>query len=195
MENDIRFYETSLEIRTSDNGKTYLRGLASPTYDGSPGSQYRLGETELERFAPGAFDWTLREHPEVEIRANHDGNKVIAVAPTTARMWTDERGLWYEAEADTEISYVKDVVRAVSKKIMRGSSIRFAPVESRWSKEGKDEVRTVTKAYLAEISPVFNPAYKNTTAYYRDLAHWRNQEATRLKMERLEAILRGMHDR
>lgn len=104
-------------------------------------------------------------------------------------MWTDKRGLWYEADIDTEISYVKDLQRQVTKKIMRGSSIRFRAIESEWSKEGKDSVRTVTKAYLAEVSPVFKPAYKATSAYMRSLEEWRQEEITKLKQERLAQVM------
>jgi HK97 family phage prohead protease len=185
---DIRYCEAHLEIR-AENGQTILEGLASPVYDGSAGTQYQLGDHQIERFAKGAFDEWLATNPEIEIRFNHDDTKVIAVTPTSAKVWSDEKGLHYKAEVDTDISYNKDLVKQVGKKIIRGSSIRFAPQESIWSKEGKMEVRTVTKAMVVECSPVFRPAYKSTACFMRDRDNWIAQEKMIENRKKVQAII------
>ena len=147
------------------NGNT-LKGLASPVYDGSTGTQYELMQGVVERFAVGAFDAHLKESPDVVALWNHDINHVLGCTPNTLRLRTDAKGLHYEVDLpDTQAG--RDLKTSIARGDVRGSSFAFAPDDVQWLTENGTDVRLIRKARLFDVSPVTTPAYGGSSVGLR----------------------------
>lgn len=88
-------------------------------------------------------------------------------------------GLAVDADLDTEVSYVRDLIRNVEKRRITGMSFGFQVVKDDWSTEEVEtndgnaaevEVRTIQEVKLFEVSAVTFPAYEETDAALRALA-------------------------
>jgi hypothetical protein len=91
----------------------------------------------------------------------------------------DDLGLAVDADLDTEVSYVRDLVRNVEKRRITGMSFGFQVVKDSWSTEEVEtndgnsaevEIRTIQEVRLFEVSAVTFPAYEETDAALRALA-------------------------
>lgn len=143
-----------------------LSGLASPTYDGTPGTQYELFDGVVERFAPNAFDAHLKENPDVVALWNHDANHVLGRTPNTLHLKTDTRGLHYEVELpDTQAA--RDLKVSIARGDVKKSSFAFVPTEVEWTRDGATDVRLIRQARLFDVSPVTSPAYGGTSVGLR----------------------------
>ena len=169
--------KTTGQISTEKNK---LSGLASPTYDGSPGSQYELFEGVVERFQEGAFDAALKSNPDVVALLNHDSNVVLGRTPNTLSLRADARGLHYEISLP-KTQAAKDLTISVERGDIKGSSFAFKPTYIQWLKEGNLDVRLIRSAELFDVSVVVNPAYGSSTAFMRS-----NEERTSILKERDE---------
>jgi HK97 family phage prohead protease len=154
------------ELRTT--GTTELRGYAAKFYDPTdPGTQYALSRNVVERIAPTAFDRTLSTPDEVErviLVAGHDPNLILArVGAGTLKLNTDATGLYYRAKPAMDSPIDKHFVSHVARGDIAGSSFQFMVRDSRWTTEGKLEVRELLDLELHDttITPV--PAYQSAT--------------------------------
>lgn len=183
---EVRFTAQELTLELRDKVPV-LKGLANPVYDGQAGTEYELDEGIVERFAVGAFDEQLKQKdPDILALANHDSRDAFARTPDTLRVWSDKRGLWYEAEVTDE--------RILSKvKLYRGSSIGFYPTEVQWIKDGNKDVRLIKRARLDHVSPVYRPAYLDTSAAIRELHANKDKEIMERYLARLQEIMTSMH--
>jgi HK97 family phage prohead protease len=160
---------TKTEVRMDEGGKT-IRGTASVTYDGSPGTEYQLWERTYERIMPGAFDAHLKTEPDVMCRVNHDSNQILArTSAGNLELKADKDGLHYTA-TPPDTTAARDLKANIQAGNVFGSSFAFEPdgpegVE--WKEEEDRTVRYIRKAKLYDVAPVTDPAYRDTTAYVR----------------------------
>jgi HK97 family phage prohead protease len=116
-----------------------------------------------EIIAPEAVDRTLSEGLDVRALVDHDSGKVIGRTRSgTLRLRKDSRGLHIEVEPDEEISYARDIMRAVARGDVSGMSFGFRALDDDWNYDEKTPVRTVTDMMVSEVSIVTFPAYRQT---------------------------------
>jgi len=156
----------------SDNGRK-IRGYAI---------RFHSLSTDLGGFreiiAPEAVDRTLNEAADVRALVDHDSAKVIGrTRAGTLRLRKDSKGLAIEIEPDDEISYARDVMRAVARGDISGMSFGFRALEDSWDHDGKVPVRTVHDMKISEVSIVSFPAYQATDVQVaqRSLRSFREQ--------------------
>lgn len=129
-----------------------------------------------EEVSPGAFTKTLQEG-DARFLVDHDTALLVArVSADDLRLAEDKVGLAVEAELDTELSYVKDLVRNLDKRRITGMSFGFRVVKDDWTtetvstsdgQEAEIEIRTIREVELFEVSAVTFPAYDETDAALR----------------------------
>lgn len=118
-----------------------------------------------EIIAPEAIDRTFKEAIDVRALVDHDSSKVIGrLRANTLEMKKDSRGLLVTIEPDPEISYAKDIMRAVARGDVSGMSFGFRVMEAgdEWNYDGDIPVRTVRDMRMSEASIVTFPAYQAT---------------------------------
>ncbi|MGN8245243.1 HK97 family phage prohead protease [Cellulomonas soli] len=132
-----------------------------------------------EEIEPGAFDKTLSEG-DARFLVDHDSRLLVArKSAGDLRLSTDGTGLAVDADLDTELSYVRDLVRNLDKRRITGMSFGFYVVRDRWEElevdveiDGQTEqrtvwLRTIVEVRLLEVSAVTFPAYEDTDANVR----------------------------
>lgn len=132
----------------------------------------------MERFAPGAFDKTVKEQgAQMRVLFNHGhdpqiGDKVLGTIKT---LRSDQIGLAYEVPL-FDTSYNRDLIPGLEAGVY-GASFRFRvmqeqfvmkPKPSQHNPAGLPE-RTVTEAQVREFGPVTFPAYPGASAGLRSL--------------------------
>lgn len=155
-----------------------------------------------EEVAPGAFTKTLNEG-DARFLVDHDTQLLVArVSAGDLRLAQDRIGLAVDADLDTELSYVKDLVRNLDKRRITGMSFGFYVVKDEWNIEQVEtsdgqtadvEVRRITEVRLLEVSAVTFPAYEETDAALRALQTRSNPDplgrrATLLRAETHEPV-------
>jgi HK97 family phage prohead protease len=141
----------------SDNGKK-IRGYAIRFMSLSQD----LGGFK-EMIAPDAVDRTLSEGLDVRALVDHDSGKVIGrTRAGTLMLRKDSSGLRIEIEPDEEISFARDIMRAVARGDVSGMSFGFRSLSDEWNYDADPWVRTVTDMRIAEVSIVAFPAYQAT---------------------------------
>lgn len=124
-----------------------------------------------ELIAPGAFDRSLVEFPDVLALVEHDTNRVLARTTNgTLRILPDAHGLRVEIDpADT--SYARDLLALVKRGDVAGMSFRFRPFPGGDSMDVRSNppLRTLKSVQLKEVSIVVNPAYPATEVSVRTL--------------------------
>ena len=125
----------------------------------------------VEVINPNAFDEDLASSPDVRALFNHDPNLVLGrTVSKTLTLTTDETGLAYSIDPP-ETQYARDLVAVMKRGDVSQSSFGFICLDASW---GYDEVtgqdiRTVLKAQLFDVSPVTYPAYTATSSEARAL--------------------------
>lgn len=153
-----------------------------------------------EEVARGAFTKTLKEG-DARFLVDHDTALLVArVSAGDLRLKEDNVGLAVEAELDTELSYVKDLVRNLERGRLDGMSFGFRVIRDEWITESVEtsdgqqaevEVRTILEVELFEVSAVTFPAYDETDAALRAVQFRSNPDplgrrADILKIDRSE---------
>lgn len=174
-----RFTPGNVELRDNGAGKPKtIRGYAA-LYESR--SENLGGFVEV--IQRGAFDSVTSD--DVRALFNHDANLILGRSKSgTLRIGTDERGLWYEVDADENQTYVRDLMIAMSRGDVDQSSFAFSVQREgqKWDESSGQTVRTITKvARLYDVSPVTYPAYADTEASARSavLAEYRAAQQER----------------
>lgn len=119
----------------------------------------------VEVIAPGAFDRSLTDFPDVLALVEHDTNRVLGRTTNgTLRITPDARGLRVEIDpADT--SYARDLLALVRRGDVAGMSFRFRPFPGGETvdRSANPPLRTLTSVQLKEVSVVVDPAYPETS--------------------------------
>jgi len=155
---ETRTNQSQVTIETRADGSRKIKGLASPVYNGSAGTEYELMDGVFERFMPGAFDRHLQTAPEIISTYNHDKSKVLGRTPHTLRVWSERDGLHYEVDLP-ETSFGKDLLISIERGDVKFSSFGFIPSKAKWTRDGDKEVREIHEAKLISVDPVTVPAY------------------------------------
>lgn len=129
-----------------------------------------------EEVAAGAFTKTLAEG-DARFLVDHDTRLLVArVSAGDLRLAEDAEGLAVDSDLDTELSYVKDLVRNLDKRRITGMSFGFYVVRDEWTTETVEtsdgntaevDVRRIIEVRLLEVSAVTFPAYDDTDAGLR----------------------------
>ena len=172
MNQERRFFAGKLvELRTAGSGRsTTVRGYAA-VFD-SPSAVLRSSKGEfVEVIDPGFFDVVLED--DVMALFNHDQNLVLARSTRghgTLRLFDDGKGLGYEFEPDARQSYAQDLLVALERRDVTGSSFGFTVRDGgdSWARRPDGMlVRHLLRggaAQLFDVGPVTYPAYRDTEA-------------------------------
>jgi HK97 family phage prohead protease len=118
-----------------------------------------------EIIKPEAVDRTLSEGLDVRALADHDSAKVLGRTRSgTLQLRKDKRGLSVIIEPDPEISYARDLMRAVARGDISGMSFGFRVLEDDWREDPATgmPIRDVLDMRISEVSVVAFPAYEAT---------------------------------
>ena len=195
MEITRRLHKRStVGIETRDDGKTVLTGHAAVFNEVASGGWFN------EQVAPGAFKESLQED---DVRALWNHNTEIVMGRNragTLKLWEDDRGLAVEIyPPDTQ--QMRDYIATIERGDVTQMSFGFIVKKVAWEEgeDGEEDLRTIEKVELWEVSPVTFPFYRGTDigvdvkAEYRS---WRESIApirpykARLNRRRLNLRLR-----
>lgn len=126
----------------------------------------------IERVDPAAFDWTLKQKPDVRALIDHDSSLVLGrTRAGTLRLSVDNKGLRAEIDpADT--SYAKDLMVSMERGDVSQMSFGFRVLEDSWEDMDKDVARRVLRKLDldgGDVSVVTYPAYRATKVSVRAL--------------------------
>ncbi|MBK3542541.1 HK97 family phage prohead protease [Streptomyces sp. MBT60] len=173
---DLSLATAGLQVRAADGGGPGFTGHAavfnSRTAIGNP-----LTWGFYEEIAAGAFTKTISEG-DARMLVDHDTRMVVSrVSAGSLRLAQDQVGLAVDADLDTELSYVSDLVVNLRNKNITGMSFGFRVVKDDWesvtveTSEGdmEAELRIIREVQLFEVSAVTFPAYEDTDAGLRSV--------------------------
>jgi len=179
-----------LELRRSGDGSTRLRGRFPYGKRAVLSDGGRTGRPRKEIIAPRAFNYRVNKPDEdIHLLVGHSYDKPLASRGAKTLNFTDtDEALLFEAIIKPEmqeVSYVRDVLSAVSAGLIVGISpgFRIPPKravanaetiedEEHAPEEGKHRaiIRTILQALLYEVSLVTRPAYPETQVEARNWA-------------------------
>ena len=169
--------ETDFCLRAATDATPIFTGHAA-VFDSRTAIGNPLTWGFYEEVATGAFTKTISEG-DARFLVDHDTQLLVArVSAGDLRLSQDKVGLAVDADLDTELSYVKDLVRNLDKRRITGMSFGFQVVKDEWQTEQVEtidgnsvdvEVRRITEVRLLEVSAVTFPAYEETDAALRAL--------------------------
>lgn len=162
------------EIRSEGNK---VIGTASVVYNGNAGTEFKLWDGAIERFAAGAFDKHLATKPDVVALFNHDASLLLGRTPHTLNLRADASGLHYDIQLpDTTVA--NDLRKLIARGDLRGSSFAFTAEKVEWRKDGGNDIRMIREAQVHDVSVVTKPAYASSST------HLRAEERSVLEKER-----------
>lgn len=130
-----------------------------------------------EKIAPGAFSETINKD---DIRAlwNHDPNFVLGRNKSgTLALYEDEQGLAIEiTPPDTQAA--RDLMVSMERGDVTQMSFGFKTIEDTWNNENGEEIRTLVKVDIFDVSPVTYPAYTQTDVALRSLGDWKKSNSS-----------------
>jgi HK97 family phage prohead protease len=123
-----------------------------------------------ERIAPGAFADSLKSD-DVRALFNHDPNYVLGRNKAdTLFIEEDEVGLRMEIDPpDTQ--FANDLLVSIARGDISQASFAFTTIDASWDDVDGQEVRTLKKVRLYDVSPVTYPFYEATDVSLRK-AQW-----------------------
>ena len=123
-----------------------------------------------EQIAHGAFSDTLG----ADVRAlwNHDANFVLGRTTSgTLTLREDSHGLAIEIDPpDTQ--QAKDLLISIRRGDVSQMSFGFYTQDDAWEQRDGENIRTLRKVELFDVSPVTYPAYQDTSVAVRSLDGW-----------------------
>jgi hypothetical protein len=117
-----------------------------------------------EVIQPGAFTETIKTDPILAL-LNHNNNLVLGRNTSgTLLLREDAKGLYFEIDIpDTTVG--RDLTVLIQRGDIDSCSFAFSPDEESWDHE--QNIRTLQKVTLYDISVVTNPAYSDTSVSAR----------------------------
>lgn len=139
----------------------------------------------IERIAPTALDGVL-EKSDVLCLMNHDERRGVLAryrkGEGSLNLDVDEKGLRYSFEAP-KTALGDELLESLNRGDIAESSFAFTVDEETWTK--KDDgtyIRTILKfERLYDVSPVYYPAYEDTSVALRSLSDQKEVEKTELE--------------
>jgi HK97 family phage prohead protease len=133
-----------------------------------------------EKIAPGALDGVI-ERSDIFALLDHRRDRGILGRSkrgdqVSLRLNVTDAGLDYEFEApDTALG--NELLSCLERGEIDGSSFAFTVLEDNWERVGDEYQRTITKIdELYDVSPVYSPAYSQTTCDLRGLETLKAEE-------------------
>lgn len=126
-----------------------------------------------EKIARGALDGVI-ERSDVFALMDHRRDRGILARckrgdQVSLRLNVTDEGLDYEFEAP-ETALGNELLSCLERGEIDGSSFAFTVLEDNWERNGDTYERTITKIdELYDVSPVYSPAYSQTTCDLRGL--------------------------
>jgi len=188
---------TRVEVRARDEGGATLAGYAA-VFDSASED---LGGF-VEEIKQGAFRKVLRTKPDVRFLINHEGVPLARTKSGTLRLKEDPRGLYIEADLDTEGSErARELVAAIERGDLDQMSFMFRvqPEGREWyfPEDADEPARRVIYevAELFDVSAVTFPAYPATEIGVRGMIAGEPiaDERGVLNRERFEAVCERVH--
>jgi len=132
-----------------------------------------------ERIAPKAFAESLKAGDDVRALIDHDPGRILGrTKAKTLSMAEDDHGLRVKIEpGDTTAG--RDVLESIKRGDLDGMSFAFQTVSDRWETKDGEELRTLEKVRLIDVSVVTYPAYPDTSVAVRSREQWRKAEPER----------------
>lgn len=127
-----------------------------------------------EKIAKGAFSDTL--NADVRALWNHDAN--IVLGRTTAGTLTlreDNHGLAIEIDPPNT-QQANDLLISIRRGDVSQMSFGFYTKDDSWEKRDGENIRTLRKVELFDVSPVTYPAYSDTSVATRSLDGWKESQ-------------------
>lgn len=146
----------------------------------------------IERIAPTALDGVL-ERSDVLCLMNHDERRgVLArwrMGEGSLSLTVDEKGLRYAFDAPNT-ALGDELVEALRRGDIAESSFAFTVEKDNWErKEDGTYVRTIVQIeQLYDVSPVYYPAYEDTTVALRSLEGIKEMEREEMERRKKEEI-------
>lgn len=180
VEKEIRYLVITPELEfrafdSSENSGSRITGYAS-LYNqlSNPMRYWKDGEDIIfrEKMLPGCFDNAIA-NPVYDIfyNVNHDDGDLIATLfSKTLRLLSDEKGLKFDADVDTKVTYASNLFNNVKSGRIYSNSFAFNVDEENWEKDGDNWLRSIIKvSALYDVSSVSRAAYPNTELTARSL--------------------------
>jgi HK97 family phage prohead protease len=162
---------TQLETRSDEADQNTLVGYGAVFYqDGQPETEFELYPGYIERFAPGAFDESLKAD-DILCLFNHERSMVLGRnKAATLQLSVDTKGLFYRCSLP-DTSCGRDVRVSLERRDISGSSVGFVAEQVTWTEqEDGPTIRLIERAKLFDVSPVTYAAYRGTEASLRSAA-------------------------
>jgi capsid assembly protease len=125
----------------------------------------------VEVIDPSAFDACLSSNPDVVGLFNHSNDMILGRTTSgTLKLSIDGTGLKYDIDAP-DTSYSRDLQVSMKRGDVKSSSFGFYCLQDKWSVDAKtnENVRTILKADLFDVSVVTIPAYPDASSQVRSL--------------------------
>lgn len=133
-----------------------------------------------EKIAPRALDGVI-ERSDIFALLDHRRDRGILGRSkrgdqVSLRLNVTDAGLDYEFEAP-ETALGNELLSCLERGEIDGSSFAFTVLEDQWERVGDEYQRTITKIdELYDVSPVYSPAYSQTTCDLRGLESLKAEE-------------------
>lgn len=143
-----------------------------------------------EKIARGALDGVI-DRSDVFALLDHDRRRGILGRckrgdQVSLQLEIREDGLHYAFEAP-ETALGNEVLSCLERGEIDGSSFAFTVLEDQWERVGDEYQRTITKIdELYDVSPVYSPAYSQTTCDLRGLDALKAEERAAEERQRAE---------
>lgn len=174
---------------TVDEEKRHVEGYALLF---NTDSRPMLGGDLIERIAPTALDGVL-EKSDVLCLMNHDERRgVLAryrMGKGSLSLTVDEKGLKYAFDAPNT-ALGDDLVESLKRGDIAESSFAFTVAEDNWEcKSDGSYVRTIVQIeQLYDVSPVYYPAYEDTSVALRSLGERKEEAKKELERRKAEEL-------
>lgn len=138
----------------------------------------------IERIAPGALDGVL-EKSDILCVLNHDENRGVLArwrqGEGSLTLEIDEKGLLYRFEAPNTL-LGEELLEGIRRGDISASSFAFTVEDEEWVKRDENTYERVIKRFgrLFDVSPVYRPAYEDTTVAVRRLEEMSLQEKRKI---------------
>lgn len=146
----------------------------------------------IERIAPTALDGVL-EKSDVLCLMNHDESRgVLAryrMGKGSLSLTIDDKGLKYAFDAPNT-ALGDELVESLKRGDIAESSFAFTVAEDNWERKSDGSyVRTIVQIeQLYDVSPVYYPAYEDTSVALRSLGERKEEEQRELERRKAEEL-------
>jgi uncharacterized protein len=191
------FAPLAVECRSSgDSSQLRIGGIGAPfghrsqlLASGNVGNFYEVLD-------PNTFEESRRQGwPAAICRAEHDPRMLLgAIHSRTLELTVTPSGLDYECILPPS-PLGQNTYASVARSDYPGSSFVFDCRSDRWSYEGGTALRTIQSARLAEVGPVTNPAYRDSSVALRSLARHMDADPAEVEMYARSGELRRFFTR